>query len=195
MEVPHIGVRLPVAVLLALVILNGCAGTVIPPAAPRDPVTVAVVDYGRHSSIVLPVADHRMVEYAYGDWRWFALGKTNIFAGLGAMIRSPQAALGRREVHALPNTPDFARQIGVRDYFTFDAPAERVVSLLARLDTRFARGGEPHFSPYAELWMVRDDGPYHLFHNSNHFTASSMKALGADVRGLRILSHFRLRGD
>ena len=184
---------LRLGVLLVLLGVCGCAGTIIPPIDPVNPVTVAVADYGRHSSILLPIAEDRMVEFAYGDWQWFALGDTRLHIGLGALIRSPQATLGRREITVPPEDPDFASQIGVRRFFTFDAAADRVASLVQQLEERFARGGEPQLSHYSNLWMVPDDGTYHLFRNSNHFTAQSVEMLGAQVRGPAITSGFRLR--
>ncbi len=35
--------------------------------------------------------------------------------------------------------------------------------------------------------------PYHLFHNSNHATASWLKRLGCKVTGTPIPSNFRIR--
>src|SRR5687768_14257878 len=89
-----------VAALAASGIVAACAATYVvapPPLAPaiaRAP--VAVLDHGRHSSLVIGLPDGRMVRYAYGDWRWYAEGKTGAAEGYAALFRETPSALGRR---------------------------------------------------------------------------------------------------
>src|SRR5689334_13559900 len=52
---------------------GGCGGTITPPRAVRDPVPVYVADYGRHATLLLPVEDGGLEEFAFGDWRWLAM--------------------------------------------------------------------------------------------------------------------------
>ena len=54
--------------ILAAFTVSGCAMTFRPPVYPENPVTVVVLDHGRHSSLVLPRGDGGSVEYAYGEW-------------------------------------------------------------------------------------------------------------------------------
>ena len=44
-----------------------------------------------------------MVRYAYGDWRWFALGQTGVFEGIAA-LSGDKSALGRKRLPG-PLTP------------------------------------------------------------------------------------------
>src|SRR4051812_31909619 len=90
-------------VLIAMLMLlslfqTGCATTVIPPARPYDPVTVYLTDYGRHSSVIIPSPQGGYDEWAFGDWEFFALGHTQTWIAIRAMLHSPQATLGRRHI-------------------------------------------------------------------------------------------------
>ena len=66
-------VRLAAGLLAAT--LTGCVTVVRPPAAPADPVEVYLLDHGRTPSLVLPGGDGGSTRWAYGDWRWYALGE------------------------------------------------------------------------------------------------------------------------
>ena len=73
-----------VAVLAALSL--GCATRVVPPRAIVSPVTVYIADYGRHSSLILPTDTGCLAEYAYGDWRFYALNQYRWYWGMTALI-------------------------------------------------------------------------------------------------------------
>src|SRR5436309_1288368 len=110
--------RSTLALALLVVLLTsagGCSATVAPPTNVQHPVDVFVTDYSRHSSILLPVPIDQQttyVEYAFGDYDWFALGKAKWYVGLGSMISSRCATLGRRQVFR-PSGDDvaFARKL------------------------------------------------------------------------------------
>ena len=53
--------------LLALGVA-GCTTVVVPPARVVEPAQVALLDHGRHASLVLETAEGGMVRYPYGDW-------------------------------------------------------------------------------------------------------------------------------
>src|SRR4051812_19057915 len=92
------------SVLIAMLMLlslfqTGCATKVIPPGRPNDPVTVYLTDYGRHSSVIVPsIKGHGYDEWSFGDWEFFALGHTQWWIAIRAMLHSPQATLGRRHI-------------------------------------------------------------------------------------------------
>src|SRR5258705_11454333 len=81
-------------VLLALA--GGCATRIVPPTNPANPVTVYITDYGRHSSILLPMGDGHLMEYSYGDWEFYALNKYKWYIGATKLILSDASGLGRR---------------------------------------------------------------------------------------------------
>jgi hypothetical protein len=172
-------------------ICSGCATRVIPPVVHGRSATVYLSDYGRHSSLLLPVRGGYN-EYAFGDWAFFARGDTRWWVGLRALLHSPQATLGRRFV-AAPQGTLSAHDIDARHLVAFRAPAERVEALEMTLDAQFKRGGsEPIYSDYSKLYHTRDPEAYWLLHNCNHVTARWLRQLGCRVQGSSFTSRFEL---
>jgi hypothetical protein len=92
-------VAIPI-ICLWLLVAAGCTNTIFPPRAAGPTTSIYVADYGRHSSLLLPTSlpDKTLVEYAFGDYEWFARGDTRWWVAVVAMLHSPQATLGRRFV-------------------------------------------------------------------------------------------------
>lgn len=67
-----------------------------------------MLDHGRHASLLMERADGSMVRYAYGEWEWYALGRTGPARAFAALFVPSEAALGRKEL-AGPLTPETAR--------------------------------------------------------------------------------------
>src|SRR5436305_9556057 len=88
--------RANLLVLIVVALVGGCATRIVPPAAPSNPVAVYVTDYGRHSSILLPMGDGHLMEYSYGDWEYYALNKYKWYIGATKLIMSDASGLGRR---------------------------------------------------------------------------------------------------
>jgi hypothetical protein len=176
-----------------LLTATGCSGTIHPPENPAQPVTAYVADYGRHSSIVLPAKDGGYVEWAFGDWNWYALGNTKMSNAVEALVCSPQATLGRRQLSP-PASDDALKQTLEADHvLRFDVAADRAQQLQDALDQRFAEhAATKRYSDYAKLDCVKDPEHYWGMHNCNHVTMRWLKALGCRVDGMGILSHFTL---
>jgi hypothetical protein len=177
----------------AAALIAGCGATVIPPRDPPEPVRAYLADYGRHSSILLPTNDGRALhEYAFGDWDWFAAGRTSLLNGLDAMFASDGSALGRRSVAVGPDPSRLADRVGADRLLAFEAPRAKVVALETELDARYRRNFDSHvYNPDANLAFVHDDERYSFWHNCNHVTAEWLEALGCEVRGSRITSRFK----
>ena len=63
----------PSAVIVAAASLAGCTTSIIPPADPADPVSVVVLDYGRHYRLLLPCTSAQaLTDNSYGDLHWCA---------------------------------------------------------------------------------------------------------------------------
>ena len=94
---------LPATVAAALM-SGGCTVTIRPPLAPIDPVELFIIDYGRHSSLLIPDPDGSgLIEFAYGDWNWFALAKDGPLDVLPTLFFHTQGALGRWEWNVAPD--------------------------------------------------------------------------------------------
>jgi hypothetical protein len=173
----------------------GCTTILVPPLAPSHPTTILITDYGKHSSILLPDPDGGLVEYAYGDWDYFALGHNNLFVGVVALIHSPRATLGRRCVVMEADAPDAKELIGADRTQSLVVGADRVTALREELDLEYARHLNTEvYNAQEHMHFVYCDEQYYVFHNCNNVTAEWLKSLGVRVRGLAIFSKFHVRG-
>lgn len=182
------------AVLLFLGGLGGCSWNVAPPPPPQRPMDVYLADYGRHTSIILPTGDGDLVEYAFGDWRHFALAQKQWYVGLQALFCSRGASLERRAVKS-PGADDLLRQrLRAVQLVRFQAEPEKVAALAARLQTRYDRHADTAiFSERDDAYYARDDVHYSLWHNCNAETAQWLRELGCKVDGWPVVSNFRLK--
>jgi len=172
---------------------SGCSGTIHPPANPVNPTTVYLADYGRHSSLVLPAQDGKYVEWAFGDWNWFALGHTKWNDAISAIVWSPQATLGRRDIPPQPDDESLRRLVEANRIVKFDVSSDRAAALNNRLQRRFDNDdGTVLHSDYAHLDMVKDPEHYWALNNCNHVTMHWLRELGCRVDGFGILSNFKL---
>lgn len=181
--------------LPAVLSAAGCAWRVLPPPEPENPVRVYLTAYGLHSRLSLPKEGepHRMIEYGFGDWDYYALQRTGFWSGFRALFFSRAAAFSRRELPFRDDTEDFLALAGGNRTAAFAVERSRMEALRDGLEARWraldtsesalrARGG---------VELRKTDGRYHLFRNSNHRSAAWMRALGCRVRGPAISNRFR----
>jgi len=178
---------------LWLVFLTGCAETIHPPVNPTDPATIYVADYGRHSSILLPEKNGGYVEWAFGDWRWFALGQTKADVALAAILSSPQSTLGRREVPPQPDEEALKRTLEADRLIPVVVSGERAEALEDKLQQRYEKHIQTQVhSDYSNLDHVKDCEHYWALNNCNHLTMRWLKKLGCRVDGFGMMSNFQL---
>jgi len=148
--------------------------TVVPPRSVRDPVTVRLLSAGRHSGLLLPCDYGRVVEYDYGDWNWYALGKDDWWRAPATVLWPNQGTLGRRYVRAEDEGSVHTSSLSVerRD-------AQR---LLARLDAAFAAGGDSLHSDLYDMDFVRSPERFWFAHDCQDATAEWLRELGCSVR-------------
>ena len=183
---------LPILLLMTL-ITSGCTWRVHPPASVADPARVYLLDYGRHSSIVMPAPNRDLVEYAFGDWNWFAANKNDPFHAIGALFFSGSSTLGRRFLQPVADINTLVKMTGAHRGEGFDVSAERAAALAASLDQSYRNDLDTKiFNPRTGLDHVRSDEPYGLIHNCNSETAKWLRSIGCDVDGTTLYSHFKV---
>lgn len=189
-----------ILILILAGALAGCAATysVTPPAltqgAPRAP--VAVLDHGRHSSMVIGIADGRMIRYAYGHWRWYAENDTSAGQGLAALFAESPAALGRRVLPGPLTTDALRRQVlvGYVEVLLLDVDRAAADRLVARLEAIFEAGRDRQlYNGLVDLDFVPDPVPYSQAHSSNRVVAGWLREMGAEVEGDGFVADWRLR--
>lgn len=80
--------------VVCVFVMSGCAMTVVAPAGVREPVEVYLIDYGRHSSIVMEREEGEWAEYAWGDWSYFGKSRRDPLTTAMAILVPTRGALG-----------------------------------------------------------------------------------------------------
>lgn len=175
-------VRLVMAALSGLA-LAGCAD-VYPPVNVTQPTTVALVNYGRHTSLLLPDGNGHMTEWGYGDWSFCAEGKRGIHIELGAVLLPTSAALGRRQFDAPLDAPIVQSKLTGCKVDPLIVERGNVEALGGELGRRFAaRAGEALYAADSDMTFVPAGEVYGAWSTCNNAIAKWLRALGCEVRG------------
>lgn len=183
-----------VGALLAAVAWSGCASTVTAPKDPPDPVVVHLLSTGRHAGVLLPNGDGRTVEYGYGNWSWYALGKTDWWRAPATVLWPTQGTLGRRyilDAELAAKNHDYGRGT-LEELCVSRASADR---LLAHLDAQFAAGGEPHFNETYDMSFVRHPDGFWGFHDCHDQVAEWLRELGCQIGWAPIRTGLRVERE
>ena len=180
--------------LVALVaLLGGCATKVMPPVNPANPVAVYVADYGRHSTLLLPMGDGHLIEYSYGDWDYYALNKYKWYIGASKLILSEGSGLGRRILADPGDDGALQKMLNSKRLLRVEAEQSKVMDLLAELDQRYTTKIETMiYNDYLHSYLVKDESHYWLFHTCNAMTGQWLEKLGCKVDGLPVISNFEV---
>lgn len=162
----------------------GATSTVVPPRAPHDPVTVAIVREGVHVGLLLP-SDDGFVEYGVGDWSWDALGNDHWY-DLPATVLWPTPATLSRRLH---RCCDLVALRAAEPGSTFDTVSVARVDaerLRQRLEVAFTAGRahEVHGAPAGTAYVPCGDGcwpSYSVLADCVDACASWLEELGCTV--------------
>lgn len=137
-----------------------------------------------------------MVEYAFGDWRYYGLGERSLWRGAVALLTPTDSTLGRRILPLTEDAESFHTVAGSVRSTRLLVEKGRADELLVRLDARYRQAIETQVSnDWSDLAFVLDNRNYHLFRNSNHQVAQWLRELDCEVRGNPILSNFQVEED
>ncbi len=171
----------------------GCTPRIIPPAMPQNAVPIYVADYGRHTSIVLPDEKGGLVEFSWGDYRWFAENHMRAGDAIAALFWSSGSTLGCRHIPAELPHDELMIALSAKRLLRFLADADQAAALRKLLIDQFNLHRDSMiYNNERQFYFVRDDGHYWLAHNCNHLTANWLRMLGCRVDGLIIYSNFEL---
>jgi hypothetical protein len=185
------------AILLCVCVLagqwgGGCAYRVTPPATVESAATVTLLDFGKHSGLVLPREDGTRTRYAFGEWEWFALGRDNPLRAINLL--APQVGTLERLDIPRDDPTDMTHQAEA----SWDIVVERsrVDALLTELDGAFERGAQVRVidDPATGRRFVPVDYDEYLYllvgNNCNDATARWLRAVGCRVSGSSVSARF-----
>lgn len=172
---------------------SGCATRIIPPENVPDPTTVSVMNYGLHSSLILPGGTGESVEYAYGQWKWFAQGKTDPWRVCSALFWPAAGTIGRRPL-PFPASDEMAlHQDGAKSAISFRVSAAAALRLEHQLDGEMAESSETLFNANQQMYFAKVPELYWGGHNCNTVLAQWLSELGCEIKGPALLSNFHLK--
>jgi hypothetical protein len=182
--------------LLALPL--ACTTTIVPPAVDGPAVHVALLDHGRHASMVLPEADGRMTRWAYGERAWYAENRTGLLRAAAALLWPTSAALGRRQLDGPVDEPNIRQRVHVPIEAIWIIPVTpaRAQTLRRELDERYHQQIDTRVTnPVYDLDFVDHAERYSYFCNSNHKVAEWLSDLGCEVRGSAYTSSWHVESS
>ncbi|BAZ03570.1 hypothetical protein NIES3974_01990 [Calothrix sp. NIES-3974] len=186
-------------VILAIIgliagILLASPAIIIPPVEPVQPVTAYVVDVGLHARLVLPDEEGGLVQYAYGDWHYFALHQQDWGSGIAALLIPTQGTLGRRKYQDIA---EFKQGIGNHiTVLNFAVSGVQAKKLQKSLEQRFQQNMNTQvFNPVNQMNFVKDDMEYTIYHNSNHELVVWLEDLDCRVEGFVLLANFQVKSS
>jgi hypothetical protein len=180
--------------LVALSTLTGCATRIVQPPVSTAPARAFIVDHGRTSSLVIPASDGGLLRYAYGDWDYYALGKTDLPHGAAALLWPTRGALGRARLQA-PTTPESVRLQVTPSHSIHVVHVEqsRVLAFERRMEALYdSRRATEVNNPANGMTFVHHPRRYTYFWNSNHAVATWLRELGCETRGLSFRASWRV---
>ncbi|NHC33385.1 DUF2459 domain-containing protein [Scytonema millei] len=164
--------------------------TIVPPGNPINPVNIYLIDYGFHARLILPSDRDNCLEYAYGDWKYFALNQQDWLTGAAALFLPTQGALGRK----LKNCDRFDLLATQKDNFLLSITVDKtkVDRLLKVLNSYFDRPTTIQIeNSYTGMTLVPYDRTYTVLHNSNHELVRWLENLGCRVEGFVLWANFK----
>ena len=172
--------------------MSGCVTTIVPPEEPPVPASVFVIDFGRHTALLLPGGpDGSLVEYAYGEWKWFAFDESRSYRVFPTLFWPTRGSLGRRALLVAPDRHAIRRAVPCEDVLEVVVASKDALSLSARLEAQFEEHLDSvHYQPLYDLDFVPSEKAFHLFHNCNGAVADWLRELGCDVRGAAVFASF-----
>lgn len=181
---------------LCVLLLTACTSVIVPPEHVRDPVSVFVLDHGRHSSLVLPSDAGGAVRYSYGDWEYYALNQTGLGSGLRALLWPTPAALGQQLLAGQIDADSVARQLRIGVLESFEVKVERAAVRQLQLELAGIFDGARetlHYSAAYDVHFVHHPEPYTINYNSNRMVGRWLQQLGCTITGRPVLSNWRIK--
>lgn len=167
------------------------------PDGAHDPVTVAVLDLGRHSSLMLPgAASDSWLRYSYGDWAFYAERRTGLLQGITSLLLPTRAALGRQVFTGRDprRALDTQLRVPLQDYHPLTVRRARVDALRGSLEGIWeAQADQAHTLSRWDMAFVEHPEPYTLRNNSNCMVARWLQGLGVGVSRFPIFSNWRVK--
>lgn len=181
-------------IALFLLIFSYACTTVIK-CDPNQNINIALMDHGRHASLILHV-NGKYFRYAYGDWQYYALAEDGVFHGVRALLWPTKAGLGRKVLSGPLTKSALISQVPSKtdEVYFLQAPEEQVLSLKSQLDGIYTANSDSKFhNQEYDLFFVPHPDDYWLFNNSNMVITDWVEEAGCESEELAFLSRWQVQ--
>jgi hypothetical protein len=166
--------------------LAGCVATVHVPENPDDPTEVYLIRSGRHLGLILPRSGGGHVEYAYGEWGWFAENHNAWYDFFDTVLWPTPGALGRKELEAR-DREELARALPDTRIETLVVAPARIGALRDGLDSGYLAARDTEiFNPGHGYHFVEHERRFWCCYSCNDAVAAWLEALDCRVSWLPI---------
>jgi hypothetical protein len=168
--------------LLALIVLfPSCTNKLY---VKEGEVDFLLVDYGKHSSLIIPNKEGGHIEFAFGEWKYFALDNTHWYRLPAILLWPTSSTLARGDY-----SDEAQLQRHLNRFITKVYPLRTSQSglnhFLDHVLQIYASGQDLSYREDLEFTFVKlQDRPYSLFRNCNSVLISWLEILGIEHRGL-----------
>jgi hypothetical protein len=161
--------------------LASCVSTVRPPVDPKRPITLYLRREALHAALLLPRPGGGFVEYGFGEYDWYALGKDRWYHVFDTLLWPTRGTLARRILSA-----ETLAELQVSYLASRLTPivvgAEEAARLEERLDDEYcARLNTEIYNPEYALHFVEQEDGFWLFYNCHDALARWLRELGCSV--------------
>jgi hypothetical protein len=171
--------------LFAILSISSCSTTLKLPPETQNMETVYLLKYstwGHHSLAFYD--DGRFTEFTYGDWDLFALNMRDGWTAWKNKTFPTQGALGRKAISLYPGDSICDKFTGCETVVLFYPPTDKVKTLQIMLQNKYdANILTEVFNSKEDVYFVKHEEPYWVFHNCNHQLIEWLESLGVMVYG------------
>ena len=189
-------VKLIAVSLIGLFLVSALSPTVlIPPRALTEPRQVFLIDHGTHTSIAIETNQETFIRYAYGDKNYYALRRTDLSSGAGALLVPTDAVLARAGLEITPSVEGVidALPVVVQKVYPLQVEGFKADQLISSLDKIFIEGKEALIEvPAYGLTFVPHPDDYSWVNNSSTMIASWMRHMEITTIGWGLLAYWRV---
>lgn len=147
-----------------------------------------LVDYGKHSSLIIPDLKGGHLEYAFGEWNYFAREKTQWYRLPTVLLLPTASTLAKGEY---PNQAALDRHLNrfVTEIFPLATEQSKLEDFKKYVQGIYESGLESHYRKDLEFNFVKlPNLSYSLLRNCNSVMISWLKKLGVTHQGLGLTS-------
>ncbi|HEX7047960.1 MAG TPA: hypothetical protein VF275_10370 [Gammaproteobacteria bacterium] len=178
-----------------VILLTGCAATIVPPANPADPRPAFILDHGRHATLVVVDSSNRPVRYAFGETGAAVDEDFGFFRGLGALLVPDSGTLGRRVLPGAPTSDNVLAAVGVdvEKLHCIAVSGERSNRLQRVLNLVFEENlATATYDPGWNLEFVENPEDYWFGDDPNQAVENWLVELGAEVSGVSTFGEWKI---